>query len=121
MVSVALHEIEAKVPVSTSPMDMKGGIEDVGIGVTNVKVGDKVDRVWDWSWITLPNYTIDGKTISSGKVTTLSEFNYRRTLRRLIMTHLPSLLTGVVYYCLNVIDNKCDLKFGGHQSSGVEG
>jgi S-(hydroxymethyl)glutathione dehydrogenase/alcohol dehydrogenase len=52
-----------------------GIVDEVGPGVTTVKPGDKVVMHWrpgSGSESTFPNYTLDGKVISSGKVTTLS-------------------------------------------------
>lgn len=55
-----------------------GIVEEVGPGVTTVQKGDKVVMHWrPGSGIEapFPNYVLDGKTISSGKVTTLSEYS----------------------------------------------
>ena len=52
-----------------------GIVKEVGPGVTTVKEGDKVVMHWrpgEGMESPFPNYILDGKTISSGKVTTLS-------------------------------------------------
>ena len=55
-----------------------GIVMEVGTGVGTVKVGDKVVMHWrQGSGIEsdFPNYILDNKVISSGKVTTLSEYS----------------------------------------------
>ena len=55
-----------------------GIVEEIGLGVTTVEPGDKVVMHWrPGSGIEspFPNYILDGKTISSGKVTTLNEYS----------------------------------------------
>ena len=55
-----------------------GIVNVVGLGVTTVKVGDKVvmlRRPGSGVESPFPSYVLDGKTISSGKVTTLSEYS----------------------------------------------
>ena len=55
-----------------------GIVEQLGPGVTTVKVGDKVVMHWrPGSGIEapFPSYVFNGKKMSSGKVTTLSEYS----------------------------------------------
>jgi S-(hydroxymethyl)glutathione dehydrogenase/alcohol dehydrogenase len=97
-----------------------GLVESVGEGVTTVKKGDKV--VMHWRKGTgiesdFPNYILSGRQISSGKVTTLSEFSIVSENR---LTKVPddtpaelcAMLGCSLTTALGVIDNECDLKFG---------
>jgi len=55
-----------------------GIVEKIGDGVTTVKKGDKVVMHWrkgDGIEADFPSYTYKGKKMSSGKVTTLSEYS----------------------------------------------
>lgn len=55
-----------------------GIVEDVGLGVTKVKRGDKVVMHWrksDGIESDFPTYSYKGKLMRSGKVTTLSEYS----------------------------------------------
>ena len=55
-----------------------GIVEQIGPGVTNVKVGDKVVMHWRVGKgieSAFPKYVLDGKEITSGKVTTLTEYS----------------------------------------------
>src|SRR3989338_8354601 len=55
-----------------------GIVEEVGPGVTKVKKGDKVVMHWrkgDGIESDFPSYTYKSKKMSSGKVTTLSEYS----------------------------------------------
>jgi len=55
-----------------------GIVEEIGVGVTTVKVGDKVVMHWrksDGIEAPFPKYEYNGKSMSSGKVTTLSEYS----------------------------------------------
>ena len=97
-----------------------GIVEEIGPGVTTVKVGDKVVMHWrPGSGIesTFPNYTLDGKVISSGKVTTLSEYSIVSENRLTkIPSETPSVLAAMlgcsITTALGIIDNECELKFG---------
>lgn len=97
-----------------------GIVESVGIGVTTVKPGDKVVMHWrPGSGVDspFPSYTLDGKTISSGKVTTLSEFSIVSENRvTKISSNTPSVLAAMLgcslTTALGIIDNECELKFG---------
>jgi len=104
-----------------------GIVEGVGVGVTTVKPGDKVVMHWrPGSGVEspFPNYVLNGKTISSGKVTTLSEYSIVSENRvTKIPNETPSTLAAMLgcslTTALGIIDNECDLKFG--QSVAVIG
>ena len=97
-----------------------GIVEEVGLGVTTVKPGDKVVMHWrlgEGMEAPFPNYVLDGKTISSGKVTTLSEYSIVSENRvTTIPDDTPSVLAAMLgcylTTALGIIDNECDLKFG---------
>jgi S-(hydroxymethyl)glutathione dehydrogenase/alcohol dehydrogenase len=97
-----------------------GIVEEVGPGVTTVNVGDKVVMHWrPGSGIEspFPNYILDGKKISSGKVTTLSEYSIVSENRvTKIPNETPSVLAAMLgcslTTALGIIDNECELKFG---------
>jgi Zn-dependent alcohol dehydrogenase len=97
-----------------------GIVEEVGEGVTTIKEGDKVVMHWrQGSGIDsdFPNYLLSGKKISSGKVTTLSEYSIVSENR---LTKVPAdtppelcaMLGCSLTTALGVIDNECALKFG---------
>jgi len=97
-----------------------GIVKAIGPGVTTVKVNDKVVMHWrPGSGIEspFPKYDLDGKIISSGKVTTLSEFSIVSENRVTGIPHeTPSVLAAMLgcslTTALGIIDNECDLKFG---------
>ena len=97
-----------------------GIVEEVGLGVTTVKPGDKVVMHWrlgEGMEAPFPNYVLDGKTISSGKVTTLSEYsivseNRVTAIPRETPNVLAAMLGCSLTTALGIIDNECDLKFG---------
>jgi S-(hydroxymethyl)glutathione dehydrogenase/alcohol dehydrogenase len=97
-----------------------GIVEEVGLGVTTVKPGDKVVMHWrlgEGMEAPFPNYILDGKTISSGKVTTLSEYSIVSENRvTAIPPETPNVLAAMLgcslTTALGIIDNECDLKFG---------
>ena len=97
-----------------------GIVDKVGLGVTTVKPGDKVVMHWrpgSGVEAPFPNYILDGKTISSGKVTTLSEYSIVSENRLTsIPADTPSVLAAMLgcslTTALGIIDNECDLKFG---------
>ena len=97
-----------------------GIVEKVGLGVTTVNPGDKVVMHWrpgSGVEAPFPNYILDGKTISSGKVTTLSEYSIVSENRLTsIPADTPSVLAAMLgcslTTALGIIDNECDLKFG---------
>ena len=104
-----------------------GIVEEIGLGVTTVEPGDKVVMHWrPGSGIEspFPNYILDGKTISSGKVTTLNEYSIVSENRiTKIPYDTPSVLAAMLgcslTTALGIIDNECDLKFG--ESVGILG
>ena len=104
-----------------------GIVEEIGLGVTTVEPGDKVVMHWrPGSGIEspFPNYVLDGKTISSGKVTTLNEYSIVSENRiTKIPYDTPSVLAAMLgcslTTALGIIDNECDLKFG--ESVGIVG
>ena len=104
-----------------------GIVEEIGLGVTTVEPGDKVVMHWrPGSGIEspFPNYVLDGKTISSGKVTTLNEYSIVSENRiTKIPYDTPSVLAAMLgcslTTALGIIDNECDLKFG--ESVGILG
>jgi Zn-dependent alcohol dehydrogenase len=97
-----------------------GVVKEVGPGVTTVNVGDKVVMHWrPGSGIesSFPSYILDGKKISSGKVTTLSEYSIVSENRvTKIPNETPSVLAAMLgcslTTALGIIDNECELKFG---------
>jgi len=97
-----------------------GIVEEVGLGVTTVNLGDKVVMHWRKGpgvEAPFPRYILDGKEMSSGKVTTLSEYSVVSENR---LTKVP--LDTPKYLCallgcgmttaLGIINNDADLKFG---------
>lgn len=97
-----------------------GIVESVGIGVTTVRPGDNVVmhcHLGSGIDSPLPSYTLDGKTISSRKVTTLSEFSIVSENRvTKIGLQTPSVLAAMLgcslTTALGIVDNECELKFG---------
>jgi Zn-dependent alcohol dehydrogenase len=97
-----------------------GIVTEIGSGVTTVAVGDKVVMHWrTGSGIEsgFPQYIWNGKTFSSGKVTTLSEYSIVSENR---LTRVPAdspddlcaLLGCSLSTAFGVIDNELKLKFG---------
>ena len=97
-----------------------GIVEKIGPGVSRVKPGDKVVMHWRIGAgieATFPTYLLDGKEISGGKVTTLSEFSIVSENR---LTKVPqetpdflcALLGCGLTTALGVVNNEIDLKFG---------
>jgi Zn-dependent alcohol dehydrogenase len=97
-----------------------GIVEAIGDGVTTVKVGDKVVMHWrPGSGIeaVFPSYIIEGKTMSSGKITTLSEYsivseNRLTSIPQDTPDYLAAMLGCSITTAFGIIDNECDLKFG---------
>ena len=97
-----------------------GIVEQVGPGVTTVKVGDKVVMHWrPGSGIEapFPSYIFDGKKMSSGKVTTLSEYsivseNRVTTVPKETNSEFCAILGCALTTAMGIIDNEVDLKFG---------
>jgi Zn-dependent alcohol dehydrogenase len=97
-----------------------GIVQEVGPGVTTVKVGDKVVMHWRPGTgieAPFPSYILDGKSMSSGKVTTLSEYSIVSENR---LTAVPqdtpedlcAILGCALTTAMGIIDNEVDLKFG---------
>jgi S-(hydroxymethyl)glutathione dehydrogenase/alcohol dehydrogenase len=97
-----------------------GLVEEVGPGVTTVKIGDKVVMHWrkgDGIESDFPNYILEDRKISSGKVTTLSEYSIVSENR---ITKVPNdtseylcaLLGCGLTTALGIINNEAELKFG---------
>lgn len=97
-----------------------GIVESVGPGVTTVKVGDKVVMHWRPGTgieAPFPSYVLDGKSMSSGKVTTLSEYsivseNRVTTVPDDTPPELCAILGCALTTAMGIIDNEVDLKFG---------
>jgi S-(hydroxymethyl)glutathione dehydrogenase/alcohol dehydrogenase len=97
-----------------------GIVEDIGPGVTTVKVGDKVVMHWRPGTgieAAFPQYTLGGKTFSSGKVNTLTQWaivseNRLTTVPSETPNDLAALLGCSLTTALGIIDNECDFKFG---------
>ena len=97
-----------------------GIVKAIGPGVTTVRVNDKVVMHWrPGSGIesSFPNYILGSRTISSGKVTTLSEYSIVSENRITSIPHETPTVLAAMLGCslttaLGIIDNECDLKFG---------
>lgn len=97
-----------------------GIVIDVGLGVSKFKIGDKVVMHWrKGSGIEsdFPTYQFENKTITSGKVTTLSEFSVvsENRLTKVPMEtpdELCALLGCGLTTALGTINNEAQLKFG---------
>lgn len=97
-----------------------GIVEEVGPGVTNVNVGDKVVMHWRPGTgieAPFPSYILDGKPMSSGKVTTLSEYsivseNRLTKVPQDTSSELCAILGCALTTAMGIIDNEVDLKFG---------
>ena len=97
-----------------------GIVESVGLGVNTVKAGDKVVMHWrpgDGIESPFPSYILDGKRISSGKVTTLSEYSIVSENRLTKIDPKTPTVLGIMLGCsmttaLGLIDNEINLKFG---------
>ena len=97
-----------------------GIVEEVGPGVTTVKVGDKVVMHWrPGSGIEspFPKYLLNDKWMSSGKCTTLSEYsivseNRVTTVPQDTPPDLCAILGCALTTAMGIIDNEVDLKFG---------
>lgn len=97
-----------------------GIVQEVGPGVTTVKVGDKVVMHWRPGTgieAPFPTYIMDGKNMSSGKVTTLSEYSIVSENRLTVVPQdtppeLCAILGCALTTAMGIIDNEVDLKFG---------
>lgn len=97
-----------------------GIVQDIGVGVTRVKKGDKVVMHWrkgEGIESDFPSYIYKGKTMRSGKITTLSEYSIVSENR---ITPVPAdtpnelcaLLGCGLSTALGLIDNETNLKLG---------
>jgi S-(hydroxymethyl)glutathione dehydrogenase/alcohol dehydrogenase len=97
-----------------------GLVEDVGVGVTKVKKGDKVVMHWrkgDGIESDFPTYIFKGKTMRSGKITTFSEYsivseNRITSVPQDISNEFCALLGCGMSTALGVVENEADLKIG---------
>jgi len=97
-----------------------GIVEEIGLGVTNVKIGDKVIMHWRVGKgieAPFPSYVLDDRIISSGKVTTLSEYsivseNRLTTVPFDTPNELCALLGCGLSTALGTIENETDLRLG---------
>ena len=97
-----------------------GIVEEVGEAVSTVKKGDKVVLHWrKGSGVEspFPQYIYEGKTISSGKVTTISEYSIVSENRLTVVPddsdpYMCALLGCVMTTALGVINNDAKVKFG---------
>ena len=97
-----------------------GIVQEVGVGVNTVKVGDKVVMHWrkgDGIESPFPSYIYNRNKMSSGKVTTLSEYsivseNRLTTVPDDTPEELCALLGCGLTTALGVITNEADVKFG---------
>ena len=88
--------------------------------MTTVKVGDKVVMHWRPGTgieAPFPSYVLDGKSMSSGKVTTLSEYsivseNRLTTVPDDTPPELCAILGCALTTAMGIIDNEVGLKFG---------
>ncbi len=97
-----------------------GLVEDVGLGVNRVKKGDKVVMHWrkgDGIESDFPNYLWNGKKITSGKVTTFSEYaivseNRITPVPADTPNELCALLGCSLSTALGTINDEANVKFG---------
>jgi S-(hydroxymethyl)glutathione dehydrogenase/alcohol dehydrogenase len=97
-----------------------GIVQKIGPGVNTVKVGDKVVMHWrkgDGIEAPFPKYHYNGKDMSSGKVTTLSEYSIVSENRLTSVPHdtpeeLCALLGCGLTTALGVITNEAEVKVG---------
>jgi Zn-dependent alcohol dehydrogenase len=97
-----------------------GIVEKIGVGVTKVKIGDKVVMHWrqgDGIEADFPSYVYRGKTIKSGKVTTFSEYSIVSENRITPVPHdtpneLCALLGCGLSTALGTINNEAEVRFG---------
>ncbi len=97
-----------------------GIVQEIGPGVTHVKAGDKVVMHWRVGLgieSPFPNYVLDGRTISSGKVTTLSEYSIVSENRLTpVPKETPEALCALMGCSLTtafgILNHEVNLKFG---------
>ena len=104
-----------------------GIVQEIGPGVSTVNVGDKVVMHWrvgSGIEADFPSYIYKEKKISSGKVTTLSEYsivseNRVTSVPQKTPPELCAVLGCSLTTAMGIIDNELNLKFG--ESVGVIG
>jgi S-(hydroxymethyl)glutathione dehydrogenase/alcohol dehydrogenase len=97
-----------------------GIVEEVGVGVTKVKKGDKVVMHWrkgDGIESDFPMYKFKGKDMRSGKITTFSEYSICSENRLTPVPHdtpdeLCALLGCSLSTALGTVNVEADLKLG---------
>jgi S-(hydroxymethyl)glutathione dehydrogenase/alcohol dehydrogenase len=97
-----------------------GFVQETGPGVSNVQVGDKVVMHWRVGRgieSDFPEYILDGKRISSGKVISLAEMaivseNRLTKVPNSICPYFAALLGCGMTTALGVVNNEIDLKYG---------
>ena len=97
-----------------------GIVEDVGLGVTRVKKGDKVIMHWrkgEGVESDFPTYIFKGKPMRSGKVTTFSEYSIVSENRLTSVPHetpneLCALLGCGLSTALGTIKDEANVRFG---------
>lgn len=97
-----------------------GIVEEVGLGVTRVRPGDKVVMHWmkgDGIESDFPRYIFNGKEIASGKVTTFSEYaivseNRVTAVPQDTPEELAALLGCGLSTALGVINKEAKVQFG---------
>ena len=97
-----------------------GIVEDIGEGVSNVSIGDKVVMHWRKGLgieSDFPRYILKDKIITSGKVTTLSEYsivseNRLTAVEKDTPPELCAILGCALTTAMGIIYNEIDLKFG---------
>jgi S-(hydroxymethyl)glutathione dehydrogenase/alcohol dehydrogenase len=104
-----------------------GIVEEIGPGVSRVTVGDKVVMHWrETNGIDSenPTYILDGSLITSGKVTTLSEYSIASENRLTVVPHetpndYAALLGCCITTALSTINRECEVYIG--ESVGIVG
>lgn len=97
-----------------------GFVQAIGPGVSNVQVGDKVVMHWRVGRgieSAFPEYILDGKRISSGKVISLAEMaivseNRLTKIAENTCPYFAALLGCGMTTALGVVNNEVDLKYG---------
>ncbi len=97
-----------------------GIVEEIGPGVSRLNPGDKVVMHWrvgEGIEAAFPKYILNGKSISSGKVTTLSEMSIVSENRLTPVphgtpNHFAALLGCGLTTALGIINVEADVKFG---------
>jgi len=117
---IAGHKNNAKYIPHLLGHEGAGMVEKIGVGVTKVKVGDKVIMHWrqgDGIESDFPSYIYKGKMIKSGKVTTFSEYSIVSENRITPVPHdtpneLCALLGCGLSTALGTINDEAEVKFG---------